>query len=167
MAYRNILVTLDGSKLSEMALQHAIQVAAPDAHIHILSVIAEGPTDEVASLANARAYQVPGQSEQWPYTSEKRDVHQADARQKYLREVSEWLEPAGYQVSLETETGNVIDTIIAVAQRGFDAIVIATHGHTGANKMVLGSVAEAVLRRAPCPVVVIPANNISQTKTNQ
>lgn len=160
MAYRNILVTLDGSKLSELALQHAVQVAAPDAHIHVLSVVAEGSANEVASLARARAYQLPDQKEQWPYTSENRDVHEADARQKYLQEVSEWLEPAGYQITVEALKGNVIDTIVSVARRGFDVIVMVTHGHTGPNKMVLGSVVDAVLREAPCPVVVIPANNI-------
>jgi nucleotide-binding universal stress UspA family protein len=160
MAYQNILVTLDGSKLSEMALQHAVQVAAPDAHIHILSVIAEGATTEVAALASAAAFRAEGQNEQWPYTSEKHDPHEANARQKYLTEVSEWLEPAGYQVTVETKIGNVIDTIISVTRRGFDAIVMVTHGHTGANKMVLGSVTEAVLQQATCPVIIVPASNI-------
>jgi nucleotide-binding universal stress UspA family protein len=160
MPYQNILVTLDGSKLSEMALQHAVQIAAPDAHIHILSVIAEGPTTEVASLSSATAYRVPEQSEQWPYTRQDRDLHKANARKNYLYEVSEWLEPAGYQVTTEALQGNVIETIVSVARRGFDAIVMVTHGHTGPNKMVLGSVAEAVLRQAPCPVVIVPANNI-------
>lgn len=158
MPYQNILVTLDGSKLSETALQHAVQIAAPDAHIHILSVISEGPTSEVASLASAMAYQV--QTEQWPYTSEKRDPRDSNAREKYLREVSEWLEPGGYQVTLEAQTGNVIETILSVARRGFDAIVMATHGHTGTTKTVLGSVTEAVLQQAPCVVVVVPAKNL-------
>jgi len=158
MAYQNILVTLDGSKLSEMALQHAVHVAAPGARIHILSVIAEGPTTEVASLASAMAYPAP--TEQWPYTAEQRDPHDANARQKYLREISEWLEPGGYQVTLEAQTGSVIETILAVARRGFDAIVIVTHGHSGATKAVLGSVTEAVLHQAPCPVLVVPARNL-------
>ena len=158
MPYQNVLVTLDGSKLSETALQHAVQIAAPDAHIHILSVISEGPTTEVASLSSAMAHHVSG--EQWPYTSEKRDPHEANAREKYLREVSEWLEPAGYQVTLEATTGKVIQTILSVAQHGFDAIVMATHGYTGANKAVLGSVTEAVLQQAPCVVLVVPAKNI-------
>ncbi len=158
MPYQNILVTLDGSKLSETALQHAVQIAAPDARIHILSVISEGPTTEVASLTSAMAYHV--QNEQWPYTSEKRDLHDAHAREKYLREVSEWLEPGGYHVTLETRAGNVIETILEVSRRGFDAIVMATHGHTGATKAVLGSVTEAVLQQAPCAVLIVPAKNL-------
>lgn len=158
MAYQNILVTLDGSKLSEMALQHAIQIAAPDARIHLLSIIAEGPATEVAALSSAMAYRVQG--EQWPYTSERRNPHDAAARQKYLHEVTEWLEPGGYQVTLETPTGPVIDTILSVARRGFDAIVMATHGHTGATKAVLGSVTEAVTHQAPCPVLVVPVKNL-------
>lgn len=39
-----------------------------------------------------------------------------------------------------------------------DLIVIPTHGHTGMDRALLGSVAEAVIRRAPCPVVVLPAD---------
>jgi len=158
MPYQNILVALDGSKLSETALQHAVQIAASDAHIHILSVIGEGPTTEVASLSSAMAYR--GPAEQWPYTNENRDPHDAHARENYLHEVTEWLEPAGYQVTLEAKTGEVIQTILSVARRGFDAIVMATHGHTGANKLVLGSVTEAVLRQAPCVVLVVPARNL-------
>ncbi len=38
---------------------------------------------------------------------------------------------------------------------GYDAVLIATHGRTGVNRLVLGSVAEKVVRGAPCPVIVL------------
>jgi nucleotide-binding universal stress UspA family protein len=155
MSYQRILVPLDGSKFSELALQHVAQIAASGARIHVLSVIADNPVDEVAALASARAYSVPSPEKQWPQVKET-DLHDPNARETYVRRVSDWLGGAGYQVTAETVPGNVVETILSVAQRGFDAIVLATHGRTGANKMVLGSVAETLIHEAVCPVLVIP-----------
>lgn len=49
--------------------------------------------------------------------------------------------------------------IVAYAQRhGAWLIVLGTHGRTGVSRMLLGSVAEAVVRRARCPVLTVPAS---------
>jgi universal stress protein A len=48
------------------------------------------------------------------------------------------------------------DVIVNTAQSlGVDLIVIGTHGHSGLRRLVLGSVAENVVRHAPCPVVTV------------
>jgi nucleotide-binding universal stress UspA family protein len=53
-------------------------------------------------------------------------------------------------------TGHPADTIVRVAQeRGADLIVMSTHGRTGLQHVVLGSVAEKVVRLAPCPVLTV------------
>ena len=55
-----------------------------------------------------------------------------------------------------TEDGNPADTIIkAAAAENADLIVMGTHGRTGLNHMLLGSVTEKVARRAECPVLTI------------
>lgn len=46
----------------------------------------------------------------------------------------------------------------AVAELGIDLIVMASHGRSGLAHFILGSVAEEVVRRAPCPVMVIKPN---------
>jgi nucleotide-binding universal stress UspA family protein len=46
----------------------------------------------------------------------------------------------------------IIDT---ARDEGAELIVIGTHGHSGLNRMLLGSVAERVVRQAPCPVVTV------------
>jgi len=52
--------------------------------------------------------------------------------------------------------GNPGTTIIEVAQRtGADLIVMGTHGRKGLGRLLMGSVAERVVRDAPCPVVVV------------
>jgi nucleotide-binding universal stress UspA family protein len=53
--------------------------------------------------------------------------------------------------------GQPADVILERACRGdVDLIVMGTHGRTGLQRLLVGSVAEGVLRRAPCPVVVVP-----------
>jgi nucleotide-binding universal stress UspA family protein len=160
MPYKNILVTVDGSKLSELALQHVVRVADSGAHVHILSVIAKGHVSEVASLASALAF-TGSVTPQWPATEGIADPRVLDARQKYVTELGEWLAQADFNVTYEAITGEVVETILEVAQRGFDIIVMATHGRTGVSKMVLGSVAAAVLDHAPCPVLIIPAHGVT------
>jgi nucleotide-binding universal stress UspA family protein len=54
-------------------------------------------------------------------------------------------------------SGRAQDVIVEVAQsRGVDLIVMGTHGRTGVRHLLLGSVAERVVRAAPCPVLVVP-----------
>lgn len=55
-------------------------------------------------------------------------------------------------------SGNSFYGIITAArERAVDLIVIATHGHTGAKRVLLGSTTERVVRHAPCPVLTVPA----------
>jgi nucleotide-binding universal stress UspA family protein len=52
----------------------------------------------------------------------------------------------------------VADAIVGyVRDTGTDLVVVSTHGRTGLRRAVLGSVAEAVLRRSPCPVLAYRA----------
>ncbi len=157
MGYKKILVTLDGSKLAELALQHTLEVAAPGAQIHILSVMAEDRVSEIAALASAMGQSVTLTNEQWPPLRPASDPRLIHAREDYLLQVSEWLEQVGMEVTVEVRPGNIVDTIVCVARDGFDVIIMATHGRTGLSRVALGSVAEGVLHRSPCPVLIIPA----------
>ena len=57
---------------------------------------------------------------------------------------------------VEVSIGHPADTIVRVAQeRGADLIVMGTHGRTGLQHALLGSVAEKVVRLAPCPVLTV------------
>jgi len=62
------------------------------------------------------------------------------------------------QVISELRSGSAAREILGYAARNaIDMIVIGAHGRTGLSRVLLGSVAEAVMRRAPCPVLVVPA----------
>ena len=161
MKYRKILVTLDGSKLAEAALEHVIEVAKPGAQVHFLSVMAEDRVSEIAALASAIAQPVTTMApptNQWPPIENITDPQVIHARHDYLDQVSTYIAQAGCEVSAEVRLGNVIETILSVAKDGFDLIVMVTHGRTGLSKVALGSVAEGVLHKAPCPVLIIPAS---------
>jgi nucleotide-binding universal stress UspA family protein len=60
--------------------------------------------------------------------------------------------------SVETAVrrGDPVEEVVAhAAERGIDLIVVATHGRTGLGHALLGSVAEQIIRRSPCPVLTI------------
>jgi nucleotide-binding universal stress UspA family protein len=61
------------------------------------------------------------------------------------------------RVKIAVAMGQPTDEILAAAaDADVDLIVMGTHGRTGLDRLLVGSVAEAVLRRAPCPMVVMP-----------
>jgi nucleotide-binding universal stress UspA family protein len=65
------------------------------------------------------------------------------------------------QVRLLTEEGDPADRIIEVAKKEMiDLIVMASHGYAGLNKFMLGSVTEAVIAQAPCPVLAVKNDTI-------
>lgn len=160
MGYQKILVTLDGSGLAELALQSIPEVAEPGASIHILSVVDYAVVESAGEVATLYStMNAPGMFSglQQPAFQSIGGPQAINARFDYLRDVSYWLKERGYHVTIEARPGEVVDTIIEVAQdEGFDLLIMATHGRTGLRRVLLGSVAEGVLRRAPCPVLLVP-----------
>jgi nucleotide-binding universal stress UspA family protein len=64
----------------------------------------------------------------------------------------------GIRVDRVFKEGDPVTDILATAREtGCDLIVMGTHGRTGVGRLLMGSVAEAVLRRAPCPVLTLKA----------
>jgi nucleotide-binding universal stress UspA family protein len=89
------------------------------------------------------------------------DVHAADdallseARQALDRIVREQV-PTGLDVEATVVTGNAVEGIIQYArEENADLLVMCTHGRTGLSHVLMGSTAEAVVRRAPCPVLTL------------
>jgi len=59
-------------------------------------------------------------------------------------------------IKTELTEGDPVEEILRVAKDlGCDLIVMGTHGRSGLNRLLMGSVAEAVLRKGPCPVLVV------------
>lgn len=88
--------------------------------------------------------------------------YEAEVRKEAERRLKALASELGAKgVAVQTEIGVANDVgmeILRIAEhRGADLIVIATHGMTGWHRLVFGSVAEKVVRLAPCPVLVLRA----------
>ncbi len=89
----------------------------------------------------------------WYATFEKELKEGAEKSMRRL--VSEQLEDLE-DVETNIEIGDIADTIIGfVNDNDVDMIIIGTHGRKGLEKVMFGSVAEGVIKDAPCPVLTI------------
>jgi nucleotide-binding universal stress UspA family protein len=86
------------------------------------------------------------------------------SRETVVAELRSWAAaPAVVAVSpaFVAEEGRPADVIVAqAAESGADLLVLGTHGRTGFRRLLLGSVAETVLRTAPCPVLTVPPPDV-------
>jgi universal stress protein A len=82
-----------------------------------------------------------------------------ETRAEVTRKVEQFLATAKAKpkrLSVRIESGEPSDAILGAARDGdADLIVMGTHGRTGLSRLLIGSVAEAVLRRSTCPVLTI------------
>ena len=95
----------------------------------------------------------------WLEGSERSEVSRVVTSQA-AQEMARFLEklPLAQRQILTTKIleGNIIDQIIKTAKDGgFDMIVMGTHGRTGLEHVLLGSIAERTIRRATCPVLTV------------
>lgn len=78
---------------------------------------------------------------------------------KMLSRVREEDVPDDIEVETLTRSGNPVVEICDLAKKeSVDLVVISTHGYTGVRHLLLGSVAENLVRHAPCPVLVVREN---------
>jgi nucleotide-binding universal stress UspA family protein len=141
-----ILVPTDFSACSSEALRWARIVGAKfGARIDVLHVW-EPPRYVIPEIA----IQMPGEPQQ-----SLLDFAKAEAS----KEMEAFISPGSDQsppVQARLQSGDPTDTIIQLAESDrYDLIIMGTHGRTGISHLLLGSVAEKVVRRAPCPVMTI------------
>lgn len=164
MPFKEILVTLDGSDTAEAALGYAERIAAPGAHIHILNVAPHAATTPLDAPSELHSTQLM-RDVNWPplsYSDENQTLYE---RENYVRGCGSWLIEKGFEVSSQVKFGDVVDSIVETSGANFEVIVMTTHGRTGLARLAVGSVAEAVLRRATCPVLLIPARALKESRS--
>jgi nucleotide-binding universal stress UspA family protein len=138
----HVLVAYDGSPQSEAALEHVI-TEHQDADVTALTVI-----DPVAAGYSSDV-RFPQAASDW--------YENATARaENILADVEATATAAGVTIDTAFEVGRPASTVLQyVADHDVDHIVLGSHGRTGVSRIVLGSVAEAVMRRSPVPVTVV------------
>lgn len=147
---KHVLVPLDGSPLAELALPKAIEVAAPGGRVTLLLVI------DIPQLPIS-GYDLLSPSSPW--TSETTIKEIVERSRSYLEAKADIARQYGLHATVLVEYGDPAATVVAVARdRKVDAIVMSTHGRSGIQRWLFGSVTRRVLEVAPCPVYVIPAH---------
>lgn len=142
----NILVPIDFSRCTFDVLNQATSLArAYDATIELLHVI-EIPVEVPIETTFTPIY------DPVPRTAIDHLTQSAEAN---LAPLQDFLLERGLSVKTTIKVG-AVNTEILEAAREQDPLflVMGTHGRKGFGRLVLGSVAEAVLRNAPCPVVI-------------
>lgn len=149
---RKILAPVDLSDFSKLGVRYALDLAQwQQSEVLIYNVITIEETP------------YPQGSEEWviQQTDMPKFRKVLDQRRKlfdsFLRESFADAIPSN-RVRHDIGVGTPYKRIVEKAeQEGVDLIVMSTHGRTGLAHMLIGSVTERVLRRAPCPVLALPA----------
>jgi nucleotide-binding universal stress UspA family protein len=144
MTPKTILVPTDFSEPSDMALAYAKELAeAFDASIHLVTVV-EDP------LSRPWALESYGNS-----LADVLEVFKANAR-RLLEHAMPEADRKRYKAELVTAVGLPFRQIINyAADQHIDLIIMGTHGRGAFAHAILGSVAERVVRFAPCPVLTV------------
>lgn len=147
--YKHILVAVDGSDVSNLALQEAIQLANEmGAELEIVHVVDPVNLNLVADFGDF------GSVMEAANTSGQSLLNQAATAAR-----DAGIEAKTHLSVIETLGHRVAEMIVAEAERWpADLVVIGTHGRRGIHHLFLGSIAEGVVRAAGKPVLLIRGN---------
>jgi len=135
-----ILLGIDGSQASEVALQTLIAMG-------------QAQETEVGIMYVVEMWDVHVHVPKW-LSAARREMW-AKAREAIAR-ASKTLDNAGFQVTTAIEEGDPRSELIdAASEWHADLVMVGSHGRTGLDRLLLGSVSEAVARHAPCSVQIV------------
>lgn len=150
--FTRILVPTDFSEPSDAALDYARTLAEKfGASLHLLHIIEPHTSGPFSN----ESYIGPSMYE----------VQLTEARSKLAARVPP-TDRARYGATTEVMTGMSAATIVEfAADQHIDLIVMGTHGRTGLEHLLMGSVAEHVVRTAPCPVLTVRQAPVAREAT--
>ncbi len=144
--FTRLLVPLDGSELAEEVLPHAEHLASSlslDIELVRVSKLASTSTPYSATLLASDHVDV--------------DAGVEAEAVKYLDGIAARLKSSGFAVSAKVVRGAPSEEILRLAHETAGCVIaLVTHGRTGMKRWVLGSVAEAIVKDAEVPVLIIP-----------
>ena len=148
--YRRVLIPLDGSQVAEAVLPFVSRLARPlRLEIALLRV-----TPFVVPQVVEGSRRVVDDSERLALEAEE-----------YLRGVADRLCADGFRTLTAVRSGDAATEIVAgVRECQTDLVAMTTHGRSGLGRLLFGSVAEEVLRRAEVPVLLVRATEASRAK---
>ncbi|GAB3031928.1 universal stress protein [Natronobiforma cellulositropha] len=144
--YETILIPTDGSEHATRAVDEGLELAtAVGATVHVLFAVEPIPLG--GAIAGATAA-----SREWSDVIDR----QYEAGEETTAAVADAARAADLETVEAIRHGKPTDEILAyVAENDIDAVVMGTHGRSGANRVLVGSVTEQVVRQSPVPVLTI------------
>lgn len=148
MQIKRILVPVDFSDRSVSALRYTIDLArdvgAQVDVVHVWEPPAYVGPDMMVSLAEEEGHRSIS------------ELARSEISKEMQRLLDELEQEGGVKLCGKLEIGSVPKTILGLVNSGdYDLLVVATHGRTGLSRLVLGSVAEQLVRSANCPVLTL------------
>ena len=139
--FQKILVAVDLSSFSARAIEQAARLAGAGGSLTLVTVISDVlPWFDFFPVE---------------YPSTDYFAAMKDKAEKELADLA-GANAAGVKADIVIRRGYPAAEILQMAEEGgFDLIVMATHGHSGLEHALLGSITEKVLRKAHCPVLVV------------
>jgi nucleotide-binding universal stress UspA family protein len=137
-----VLVPVDGSEQSDHACELALEEfpGATLVFLHVINPVEASYSTQVS---------IPSRSEAW-YDQQKEQAHE------YIDDVAARAEERGVETERAIEVGKPTRKILQFAEENdIDHVVMGSHGREGVTRILLGSVAETIVRRSPVPVTVV------------
>jgi nucleotide-binding universal stress UspA family protein len=151
--YEHLLVALDGSPTAERVFEHAEALAK--AFRSTVTLFRATVAAETLLAETSAGGQSIGDVGPMIDPTPILDADRAEAI-SYLDTVAARLRQDGLTVNTEHFEGPPADEIVDRARAlGVSLILMTTHGRSGLGRLVFGSVADSVLRHAPCPVLLV------------
>jgi nucleotide-binding universal stress UspA family protein len=149
--YERIVVALDGSELAERILPYIEKLAGA---FRPTVTLVRGHEPPASAMAGVAAAVLPGYGPLADPRAANATSEEVDA---YLGRVEARLSAAGVLVTSVRIERPAAESILTVARRRHATLIaMTTHGRGGLSRLVFGSVAEAVVRAARCPVLLLP-----------
>lgn len=143
MFFKNILVPFDGSNISKKAFEKALAIASQfETKLSVITIISS-PFVVLSGISLYRAKEI--------QNKEEREIIQT-LNVLYNRAKNKEVK-FSYKVVHDSSTTSGIMTFVKA--NNIDLIVIGSHGRTGINKIILGSVAYSVVQHAKCTVMIV------------
>lgn len=157
LSFKRILCPTDLSTFSFNALRLAVQIArSSNATVYVLHVV-DNPYDDLymSPITQADPTML-GLYKEEPMRRKQILKATTQHSQVMLKQFCHDLVETAPKARYIIESGNAFEKILDIAEaRKIDLIVLATHGRTGLKRLLIGNVAEKVVRHAPCPVLTV------------
>jgi nucleotide-binding universal stress UspA family protein len=151
VALSRILVPTDFSETSAAAVRYGVAVArALDAKLHVLHVEPRHDLETMVEGELVVEKSLEGMGAANPPQNAARELLGTILTEQERTDVQ-----AEYVLRASGQGGPHVEIVQYAQERGIDLIVMGTHGRSGVAHMLMGSVAEKVVRKAPCPVLTV------------